>query len=100
MQPAQHGRAAPHHAHDAIADILFVTNGFTLVAGVDGHGPPVKMLAVGVDIADPAGLLASRYDLRPGTAFLLRPDQHVCARWRAVEADAIGGAIRRALAFA
>ena len=27
-------------------------------------------------------LAAQRYDAQPGTVYLLRPDQHVCARWR------------------
>ena len=29
-----------------------------------------------------AELSARRYDARPGTTYLIRPDQHVCARWR------------------
>ena len=35
-------------------------------------------------IIDSDGLIARRYDMQPGTAYLLRPDQHVCARWRQV----------------
>jgi 3-(3-hydroxy-phenyl)propionate hydroxylase len=80
--------------------------GFTvLVAGavpatlkdVDGHGMDIRFLGVGSDIADPSGVLAQRYDLRPGTTLLLRPDQHVCARWRQADAARVTGAIRRAL---
>ena len=33
-------------------------------------------------IADSNGLLHRHYDARPGTYYLVRPDQHVAARWR------------------
>ncbi|MEN9417141.1 MAG: hypothetical protein RI988_761, partial [Pseudomonadota bacterium] len=46
------------------------------------------------------GLLAQRYDAQPGTVYLLRPDQHVCARWRAPAAADITAALTRALARA
>ncbi|HET7525078.1 MAG TPA: FAD-dependent oxidoreductase [Burkholderiaceae bacterium] len=51
-------------------------------------------------LVDTAGLIGRRYDGAPGTAYLLRPDQHVCARWRSVAADAASAALRRALALA
>ena len=73
------------------------------LAKVDGHGLDVKVLTVDAakgDLVDTQGLLARRYDLRPGTVYLLRPDQHVCARWRATGADEVGRAIRRALGIA
>jgi 3-(3-hydroxy-phenyl)propionate hydroxylase len=44
-----------------------------------------------------AGLAAERYDARPGTVYLLRPDQHVCARWRAPTATDIAAALKKAL---
>jgi 3-(3-hydroxy-phenyl)propionate hydroxylase len=50
-------------------------------------------------LVDTQGLLAQRYDLQPGSAVLLRPDQHVCARWRTPSAAAIDAALRRALAL-
>lgn len=42
-------------------------------------------------------LAAARYGARDGTTYLLRPDQHVCARWRAPSAGAVRAARRRAL---
>jgi 3-(3-hydroxy-phenyl)propionate hydroxylase len=49
-------------------------------------------------IEDSEGLAAKRYDARPGTCYLLRPDQHVCARWRAFDLGAVRAAILRASA--
>ena len=46
--------------------------------------------------ADAQGWLARRYDLRPGNAYLLRPDQHVCARWRLPTAAGVRAALERA----
>ena len=49
---------------------------------------------------DVDGLMAKRYDARPGTAYLLRPDQHVAARWRHLGAGEVLHALRRATAQA
>jgi 3-(3-hydroxy-phenyl)propionate hydroxylase len=49
-----------------------------------------------VAIADASGLLTKRYDARPGTCYLFRPDQHVCARWRRFDLDAVSAALARA----
>jgi 3-(3-hydroxy-phenyl)propionate hydroxylase len=73
-------------------------DGFALM--FDGPAPawgpelPVRRLSPG----DPEGVLATRYDLRPGTAYLFRPDQHVCARWRAPTLAAVQAALKRATA--
>ncbi|BDB27736.1 FAD-dependent oxidoreductase [Cupriavidus sp. TA19] len=48
-------------------------------------------------LTDAEGLAAHRYDGRPGTCYLIRPDQHVCARWRAFDAEAVHAALLRAL---
>ena len=48
---------------------------------------------------DADGCVAQRYGLQPGSAALLRPDQHVCARWRRPDGDALRAALRRALAL-
>ncbi len=49
---------------------------------------------------DVDGLATRRYDLQPGTAYLIRPDQHVCARWRRPTAALVEAALQRALAIA
>ncbi len=47
---------------------------------------------------DASGCAAERYDALPGTAYLIRPDQHVCARWRAPTAARVQDALRKATA--
>ncbi len=46
---------------------------------------------------DSEGLVASRYDLAPGSVVLFRPDQHVAARFRHADPAALAAARRRAL---
>ena len=48
-------------------------------------------------IEDSEGLLAARFDAQPGTVYLLRPDQHVAARWRALDVAALQSALSRAM---
>jgi 3-(3-hydroxy-phenyl)propionate hydroxylase len=50
-------------------------------------------------LEDIDGLVAQRYDARPGTLYLIRPDQHVCARWRATDAAQLLSAVHRATGF-
>ena len=45
---------------------------------------------------DAQGLFADRYDALPGTCYLIRPDQHVCARWRAFDLSRVSAALARA----
>ncbi len=65
---------------------------------IDAGGIPCTVLAVGRDIDDTKGLLATRYDARPGTTYLFRPDQYVAARWRGFDPDKIRAAVDRATA--
>ena len=53
--------------------------------------PPITTLKLA-----PQGPAAERYDARPGTCVLLRPDQHVAARWRTLDISAVRAALRRA----
>ena len=54
-------------------------------------------LVIANDIIDSEGHVSRRYDARPGTVYLLRPDQHVAARWRAFDAAKLQAALARAL---
>jgi len=47
-------------------------------------------------VEDAEGMLAQRFDAREGTCYLLRPDQHVCARWRRPDAARVRGDVARA----
>ena len=57
-----------------------------------------RVLSISDEIDDADGLLAQRYDAKPGTVYLIRPDQHVAARWRAFDAGKIRAALRRCAA--
>ncbi len=75
---------------------------FTLLAF--GNGAAVKApegvaaIRIGGEggFADPAGLAASRYDAESGTAYLLRPDGYVAARFRHPTRPALDAALARA----
>ena len=65
----------------------FADRGFTF----EGLPPGVKGLCVSGD-----GLARQRYDARPGTSYLIRPDRYVAARWRQYDPAAVDAAVRRA----
>ncbi|MFK4503873.1 3-(3-hydroxy-phenyl)propionate hydroxylase [Bradyrhizobium japonicum] len=58
----------------------------------------VKDIRIGGEggLADPSGLVAKRYDAAPDTAYLLRPDGYVAARFRHPTRAAIAAALSRA----
>jgi 3-(3-hydroxy-phenyl)propionate hydroxylase len=105
MRPGTNCADAPVTKGGAPAWLLHqLSDGFTLlvfggrppVASVDADGVAARVLSVGDDFADPEGLVARRYDGRPGTVYLIRPDHHVAARWRAFDAGKVRAAILRA----
>lgn len=73
-------------------------NGFAVVAFVaDGDSPPPTLSDAPIVTAGKAAdVLWRRYDARPGTVYLLRPDRHVAARWRSVGPAALAAALRDA----
>jgi 3-(3-hydroxy-phenyl)propionate hydroxylase len=77
-----------------------------LLAVVDelrARGLPLQVIAVGAcqpvpgadqTLADASGQLRQRHGLRTGGgAYLLRPDQHVCARWMSLDAVRLRAAL-------
>ncbi|AGU53234.1 putatiev FAD-dependent monooxygenase [Variovorax paradoxus B4] len=58
-------------------------------------GVPVATVRIPIDEAH--ALAARRYGARPGTVYLLRPDQHVCGRWRQADTGLVRAALDRAL---
>ncbi|WP_175763220.1 FAD-dependent oxidoreductase [Burkholderia ambifaria] len=97
------------HLGDGFAGVLFglPADAAALVQALDGLALPVRPVLIvpaghaqpvaGVDVVeDVDGFVAQRYDAKPGTFYLLRPDQHVCARMRTLERHAIADALARA----
>ncbi len=80
-------------------------NGFTVVTFGEAPVAQVRcgnivaeVIGIGGAVADVKGRLAERYDGEPGTTYLIRPDQHVAARWRNFDPARIESAIKRAIA--
>jgi 3-(3-hydroxy-phenyl)propionate hydroxylase len=80
-----------------------LSDGFELLYVKDGGRPAlpegIKLTVIGNDLIDTAGLFEKRFDASPGAVYLLRPDQHLCARWRAFDLGKVNAARRRALGY-
>jgi len=78
-----------------------------VVAAVRARGVALRVTAIGArapvqgaerTLADADGHLRQRYGVRAsGAAYLLRPDQHVCARWLTLDATRLQAALDQAL---
>ena len=95
-------------------DLLYFTDAAALpqplqdvIAQVRAQGVPLRVTAIGAPapvqgadqtLADADGHLRQRYGIgASGGAYLLRPDQHVCARWLTLDATRLQAAFRQAL---
>ncbi len=56
----------------------------------------VTVAASGADLIDRGGVAAERYGAGDGAAYLIRPDQHVAARWKNPTVDKVVTALARA----
>ncbi len=80
--------------------------GFTLLSfgpcpgarALRDSGVVERVIELGDRWVDAEGLVAQRFDGRPGTVVLLRPDHHVAARWRRFDPHPVRGAVLRATA--
>jgi len=95
-------------------DLLYFTEAAALpealqqvVSAAHARGVPLKVIAVGATqpvagadlaLADADGHFRHRYGVQAsGAAYLLRPDQHVCARWLTLDATRLQAALNIAL---
>ncbi|WP_411820012.1 FAD-dependent oxidoreductase [Hyphococcus formosus] len=78
--------------------VAYEPNGLNLPTRLDIGGIPiaVKTIAKGAALDDVSGALRRRYDMKPGTAYLFRPDQHVAARWRKWSGTGVEECVERA----
>lgn len=95
-------------------DLLYFTDGpavseslLAVLAHTRSRGMPLKLVAVGpsvpvagadLTLADADGHFRERYGVpASGGAYLLRPDQHICARWLALDAARLQAALETVL---
>jgi 3-(3-hydroxy-phenyl)propionate hydroxylase len=80
-----------------------------VVQAVRGKGLPLRITAVGAvhpvqgadqTLTDADGRLARCYGVNgPGAAYMLRPDQHICARWKNLDATRLRQALDAVLSL-
>ena len=95
-------------------DLLYFTDAAAIpqaiqhtIASARAQGMPLRVIAVGcaqavvgadISLADGDGHVRDRYGVpASGAAYLLRPDQHVCARWLTLDATRLDAALKTAL---
>jgi 3-(3-hydroxy-phenyl)propionate hydroxylase len=95
-------------------DLLYFTDAEALPAALRNvidaarqKGMPIKVIAVGAaqavqgadkTLPDADGHVRQRYGVPAnGAAYLLRPDQHICARWLTLDATRLQAALTTAL---
>ena len=64
-----------------------------------GAAPAGLDTVAGLRVVEAGAQVAAAFDAQPGSAYLLRPDGHVAARWKHCTAAAVQQAMQRALGF-
>lgn len=92
---------------DRFIGVYFAVAGENLAIGaaLPSAPVPVELLVVRPagstaapgEVVDTDGLVAKHYDAKPGTFYLIRPDQHVAARWRKFDRAQVQAALDRCL---
>jgi 3-(3-hydroxy-phenyl)propionate hydroxylase len=86
-------------------DTTIASDVLAVVEEVRTRGLPLQVIAVGAPqpvagadrtLADAQARLRERHGLQAGGAYLLRPDQHICARWNRLDADRLRDALHAA----
>jgi 3-(3-hydroxy-phenyl)propionate hydroxylase len=95
------------HLGDQFKGVYFAkaNESVAMADGLASLPVPVELLVVrpkggtagAGEVVDTHGLLATHYDATPGTFYLIRPDQHVAARWRAFDSKKVQTALARCL---
>jgi 3-(3-hydroxy-phenyl)propionate hydroxylase len=79
------------HTGNGFVLLLFGDAGTSAFDALAGDAIPIRTLHLPAE-----GIAAQRYDARPGTACLIRPDQIVAARWHSPDPAAVRAAVARA----
>ena len=75
---------------------------------ITGESIPVQLIIISDKIKqipglfvleDSEGMVKERFDGEPGTTYLVRPDQHVAARWRVFDFQKVVAALKRATCY-
>ena len=91
--------AATHLVENLRGDfgLIHVKNGDATNGQTPRAFDGIALTVVGEDLFDEEGKFTQRFDATPGATYLVRPDQHLCARWRSFDAAAVTRAHQRAL---